>query len=245
MKFLLKFVLALIFVVVLTVFFAGGWVVKTVINHHSERLTGLDISVAGAEVNFLSGQFSLSNLAIANPEGFESPNAALIKNVQITLQPETLTKDVVVVDLFAVDGLRVQFEGDMGSNNVQEIQKILAQKVEKNDHDDHGHEEHEHADEELKEQKKVAIRQLSITDTSVAFNLGGMKEGVNVPVSDIQMTNIGTADKGATAQEVLDKILLPLFENLHRAVIESLSNPQNLIDKMKGKVGGVLDGLFK
>jgi uncharacterized protein involved in outer membrane biogenesis len=249
MKFFLQLLLAIIVVIVALVLFAGGGLVKYIINVHGERLTGLEMSVAGAELNVLGGQLSMTNLAIANPAGYDNPNAAMVGSIQVNLRPKTLLQDVVVVDYVGIKGTRVVFEGDLNDNNIQDIQKILgARRGEVADHDHTEDEEAGRHPEE--EQKRFAVRHLQVQDTAVAFKIGvpGM-EGVTVPVSDIELTNIGTQEEGASAQEVVDQILLPLFDRIHRAALQAIQDPQGLLDRVKNSgfvkgIGEKLKNLF-
>ncbi|MDD9912384.1 MAG: AsmA family protein [Alphaproteobacteria bacterium] len=244
LKFVFKFSIVLILVCVGIVLFAGGGLVKYMVNFHSERLTGLKMTVAGAELNVLGGQIVLNNLAISNPKGFENPHAATIENIQVKLQPKTFLEDVVVVDYVGIKGTRVQFEGDLNKNNVQSIQAVLAKKVEEVERGGEYDDYEENSDSDKSSQKQVAIRQLLMKDNTITFHLGGMEKGISSDVSDVELTNIGTTDQGASVAEVLDKILLPLFENMHKEIVKALSNPQGLIDQVKDKLGKALGDLF-
>jgi uncharacterized protein involved in outer membrane biogenesis len=248
MKFFLQLLLAIVLVVIALVLFAGGGLVKYIVNVHGERLTGLEMSVAGAELNVLGGQLSMTNLAIANPEGYNNPNAAMVESIQVNLQPKTLLQDVAVIDYVGIKGTRVVFEGDLNGNNIQDIQKILGAR--RGEVSDHNHMEGEAEAAHEDEGQKFSVRHLQVQDTAVAFKIGvpGM-EGVTVPVEDIDLTNIGTQGDGVSAQEIADQILMPLFESIHRAALQAIQNPQGLLDRVKNSdfvkgIGEKFKGLF-
>lgn len=243
LKFLLKFVFTLIVVFVALVFFAGGGLVKYLINHHSERLTGLEMNVAGADLSILTGQLALRNLAIRNPEGYDTPHVATISNLQVTLEPKSFLSDTIQIDQVLVSGTRVFFEGNLNGNNVQDLQKILTERIPAEAHDHDGEAKVEMS--EVGEGKKMLIKDLSVLDNEVVFALKGVPmDAARQKLKDIKLVNVGE-NNGATVAQVLDQILMPLFEQVDDAALSAFKDPNGLIERFKSNTGEFIDGIGK
>ncbi|MFZ2620257.1 MAG: AsmA family protein [Alphaproteobacteria bacterium] len=243
MKTLFKLLFTTVVVMVVIVLFAGGGLVRYIINFHSERLTGVAMSVAGAEMSILSGQLTLTNVAVHNPEGYKGPHAATIEEVQVNLRPNSLLQPVVQIDYIGVKGLRVVFEGDMNKNNIQDIQQALDTKVNAPQVEgDGGAAAPETAG------KKLAIAHMQVTGNKAAFYLGlPNAEAATVDLGDLELTNLGTDGNGMDARDVLDQVLVPLFERINRAALEATTNPASLLDqgsKFLQGLGEKIKGIF-
>lgn len=243
MKIILKLLVVVVVGVVLAVLVAGGPMVKYLVNTFGSDVVGTDVSVTGADLDVLGGGIQLRGVTIANPPGYEQAHALTIGSVDVKLMPKSVLSDVVRINHILIDDVAVTFEGNLNGNNVQELQRQIANNTAADDHD-HGGQMPMAADETEKDAKKVQIDTLAVTGTSVNFRVKELGDKpMTAELGDIRLNNIGTAEKGATATEVMDKVLEPLFENIHRAALRNIGGFDGRLKDLENKGGEVLNSV--
>ncbi len=244
MKFLLKFLLIIVVVIVLAVVFAGGSVVKVITQKMGTSVVGTQVLVENASLNIFSGTLELSGLSVANPVGYSQPYVTKIDSVKVQLNVPTIWEDVVRINHILIDNVHITFEGGVTGNNIQEIQQNLQKNIpESQEHNYDTASSNTQSQQKTHMKKTYHVGILALTNTQLSFVSKDLGEGINVPLSDIRLTNIGTEDKGATAAEVVDKVLMPLFENIHVAALKSVGGLGDRVNELKDKGENMLDSI--
>lgn len=113
MKLLIKLVIGLVLLGVLLVFGAvlfAGKLVKAAIEEGGTYALGVPTTVDDVELGLFSGEFGLSGLAVANPEGFEGESFLTLARADVELGMSTLTSDRIEAPLLSIEGLTLSLE---------------------------------------------------------------------------------------------------------------------------------------
>ena len=78
---------------------------------------GVDTRVGFVRLRLLPADFRLRRLRIANPPGFDEPYFLKMGGAEIDVARETLLEDIVVIPLFALDGIEVALEREGKQTN--------------------------------------------------------------------------------------------------------------------------------
>src|SRR3954451_9864749 len=78
-------------------FFLGG-IVKAGVNKFGPGITQTKVALQAANISPLSGQGTLSGLAVGNPTGWSATDAFRLGKAHIDVEPFSLLKDHIVVN---------------------------------------------------------------------------------------------------------------------------------------------------
>jgi hypothetical protein len=181
-------------------------IVAAAIGKYGSEATGTSVKVSSVRIKLREGEGSISNLIVANPGGFSTPNAVSLGNISMAVDTGSLTADPVIIDKIVVSSPRVTYEiNKAGVANIDEIRKNVEtyQKTIGSGKGDGGKKEGG---------KKLLIRSLVVeggeVDVLVAA-LGGKPLQARLP--RIALSNLG-GKGGATPGEVAAQVLNPLVK---------------------------------
>ena len=224
---------------------AGG-MIKDAVVVYTPPMIGADVELASVDLDAPNGTASLNNLVIHNPEGFKSEHAFKIANMDLKLDVQSLTSDVIHINEIRLDAPDMIYEIGTKGNNIGRIQENVEKFVESLGL--------ESSDEEL----KYIIDHVYINDTRVKIAsdlLGGRGAGVTLP--DLHITDIGKKENGAIATDVLKQIFGVVNASVSKVaqdeVLGDLAGKaedaagnvvKNLEEKVVDQVGQKLKGLI-
>jgi len=215
MKRLLKVVLGVVvvlavLVVALAVF--AGYIVKGAVNTAGPKALGVPMSLKNVDVNLLNGHFGLDELVIGNPEGFKTPAAIRVQKVTVAVKMASLFSRVLVIDRIYVGGPEITYEVGLKGSNIGAIQDKAAPSKP-------AAEQPKPADKPAKEAKKVMINDFLIESGKISVSTIGLAgNDLAIPLPTIHLTDIGKESDGATAQEVITKVLGAIGSTVSGAV---------------------------
>ena len=259
MKWLLRIVgivVILIIIAVGVVWFMLDSIAQTAIERGGTYALQVETKCGGASVRPFAGKFGVSQVSIANPEGFRSEQIMVLQTLDVDANMGSLTSDVVEVPSIVLDGMTVNIEQEGGKNNLSVLlEKIQGQK-----------QEEEQTPEQAPPGKKVDVGVLLIRNVEAKVQLlpiGGEATDVVVKVPEIRLEHpTGEDARGATVAELMRRIVPAVFA----AIIEkggdvlpadfvtdvlddvgSLASQlggeaANIIGQVGGDVGKVLEG---
>ncbi len=144
---------------------------------------GVRTTVGAADVGILSGEFDMSDLLVANPEGFSTPHFLRLDRGGVSFDYGSLTAETIVLPTLTLTGLDVHLDKDEGSSNYQRILDNLKRF-------ETGDAEAPEPDSDVAKQN-IVIRRLEIRDIVVhAEVLGG--DPVDVVIDEIVLTDVGS-----------------------------------------------------
>lgn len=166
--------------------------VKQAIERWGPEITGVAVKVAGVKIEATEGRGTIKGLFVGNPKGFDAPQALKLGEMRLTLDPASLTKDVIVIRELLLVAPDVTYQRGQGSDNLAVIQKNVDAWVAK------------HAgakDKDAGPGKKLIIENLRIQDGKA--HLG---TAVSMPMPSLHLRDIGKKSNGASAGEAVKQV---------------------------------------
>lgn len=247
MKTLLKIIAVLFVVVLLVVVFAilnldKG--IKAAVETVGPKLTQSSVTLDDVELSLASGEGSLHGLVVGNPKGFKTPSAFSLGEIFLSLEPESVTTDTIVIKSIRIVAPEITYEATDGTTNLKQLQQNVEQAT--GTSSDTG--SSDAATSEGGAEKKLIIRDLQISNGKLSYSnplLGDKAVALALP--DIHMTGIGEKSGGASAGEVVEQILAAINKSATGAVANAgvLKDAGNqLKQQVEEKLGGI-KGMFK
>jgi len=113
--------LALIVAVGVAAFLYLDVVVGKAIETGCKRALGVETSVGWVRVGLVTGNFSVGNLRIDNPPGFETDHFLAFDRIHFEIPPKSFWEDTIVMPLLELDGVSVALETVDGKKNYEVI----------------------------------------------------------------------------------------------------------------------------
>jgi len=164
--------------------------VKQAIEHWGPQITGVSVSVDSVRIQAAEGRGMIRGLAVGNPKGFDAKHALTLGEIHVTIDPASITKDVVVIKELLLVAPSVVYERGQGSDNLTLIQKHVDAWVAQNagaKKDGPG--------------RKFVIDSVIIKDGKAHFGTT-----ISLPMPDLQLRDVGRNSNGATAGEVVKQV---------------------------------------
>jgi hypothetical protein len=99
---------------------------RVVIEQVGSRATGTRVTVKFASFSLRDARGRISGLVVSNPQGYQTPNAFDLGDVEITIDPLSLRRDTVVLKEVVVDNLATTYELAPKGSNIGEIRANVA-----------------------------------------------------------------------------------------------------------------------
>ena len=220
--------------------------VASAIESHGSRLTGTEVTVGGVELHLRDGRAVITDLKVANPDGFSDRDALALGRLVLDLDPGSLTEEPYVIDELAVESVSVLYEvAGSGRRNLDVIRANLkeAQPAAEGGAGGGGD----------APQPLLVIHDLRFADGTVQADAEAVGAGAReVGLSGFAMGGLGAPD-GAPAAVIGKRVLQRLAERAADAALQSELAPrlrealgaeegQDLDDAVKDKVGDLLGG---
>lgn len=219
---------ALVVVALLVAILFVDRVAKSAIENGGTYALGVETTLDEADVSLLGGRFALSELEVANPPGFTSPQFLRLGSGKLEVSLSSLNSDRVEIPSLVLDGLTLSLERKDGQANYDAILKSL----ERFGSGDGGKAPKEP---DTGPQKSYVIREVVLNDIRAEVQLlpvGGELTKTTVTIPTIRLKNVG--DDGQSMSELFAAIL----DGVLRAVIESGADtlPKELLKDLKKKL---------
>jgi hypothetical protein len=117
----------------LIVLAAGGgvwWVYQSrnaliadAIRNYGPQITGVSVKLGHVRLEPAEGALELSQLELGNPKGFKAPHALVVERLEIKLDVNSLTQDVVHLQRATLLQPQVTYEQASGGSNLDVIQR--------------------------------------------------------------------------------------------------------------------------
>lgn len=200
MKKLRVIILAVIVVIVLlfgAVFMFASRVVEAGIESGATNSLGTQVGVGDVDLAIFKGRIRLSDITVANPNGFEHANLLRVGVGFVEASLGSLLSDTVQVRQIKLDGAELFIEQKGMSTNLQQIMKNMPVSEQ---------------EQPAKEGKKLQIDLVELTNTTVNIKflpVGGTEDTMTLELAPIKMVNLGS-DKEINTGQLAAKILMAL-----------------------------------
>lgn len=104
-----------------------GPIIKAAIEKYGSEATQAKVTVDSVKLSASSGEGSISDLIIANPQGFSTPHAFELGSISLVVDTSTITKNPVVIKQVVIEAPKVTYEQGNSGGNLQKIQQNVMQ----------------------------------------------------------------------------------------------------------------------
>ena len=241
----LKRAMTLIAIVVLTIAFAGYYVlgnldrlVEAAIERVGPRVTGTPVLVGSVSIDLKEGRGEINGLTIGNPDGFRSDYALKLGRILLDIDTATLTSDPVRISEITVSDAHLIAEVGAGGTNL----KTLMDKLKSDESAADGA-----GGKASSSGPGLVIERFAFTDAGMTLETPLKDYETTVP--DVKLSGIGEKENGATAAEAAEQLLKPVIAAAIKAAqdeagIQGLDGyKQGAMDKAREEAGKATDKL--
>ena len=177
-----------------------GPIIKTGVETIGSQVAGVPITLEHARVSPFRGGANLKGLVVGNPEGYKSPSAFELGEVDVKVNLASLTTDTIEVERIHIKAPAFTYEGSLKGSNISKLLEQLE-----SEEKPEPQKETTPVEEKSKNQgpgKKVVINDFLLADATVKLTLkelGGKTMDLTLP--QIHLTDIGKNSAGASLQE--------------------------------------------
>lgn len=230
-------------------------IVKKVVHKYGSQITGTDVNLNGFKLALTSGEGTINQITVANPNGYSAPYIFNLDEISVKVDIKSLTKDTIIIDKITVNKPIITYEMmSLTQNNINQIQKNVAQNTaaaEKTEQQDTV--AAKPTEKSSTPSKKVIIKELVVDggEIQVVANINGQTNNLKVKLPTIIMKNIGGEQKGASVAATISKVINVILSTASKTVVESQladikgvadENLNQVVDGVKDRVGEL--GIF-
>lgn len=225
-------------------------IVEEGIEREGSKIVGTPVTVGSVELSLLSGEGTINDLAVGNPDGFDTPHMLDIGGASVHLDPWSVLDGEAPVDIHSVElnDATVTVEAyllGMKTNVMAIKNNISSNRADRGGADDEGGED-EGAPSKAA-QRKLRIKRLSLKNTRVhvVFHGPGRERERSIGLTDFELRDLG-GDDGAPPREIAKQIFTEVATRARAAMFRMPGPWQKLRNKLlKNLDGQGLDRLQK
>lgn len=190
-----------------------GALIKAAVEKYGTEAFQAKVTLADADISLKNGQGQLKGFVVGNPKGFNTPSALRFGEVKVTLDTARSTKDLIVLKEVVIAAPEATYEFASGGSNFDVLQRNAQAYAKKMG-----------AGGDKKEEKKgegpkLIIDNLYIRDGKVGVSHALLKgKQLDVPLPNIHLADIGKEKKGATPDEVAERVMTSISRGAQNAV---------------------------
>lgn len=233
-------VIAVVVLAVLLVVFYASSIITTAIEKVGSEAVGAPVKVASVDISFLTGEGHIKNLTVANPQGYSENNAFELGEVYLKLDPQSIFTPKVHIEEVRVSAPKIRYEGDLKGSNFKQIQKNVESFAGSSDKavgsSTQAEQHQETADHTEGKKLQLDLFVMEKAEVDVAMNIAGQSQNAGVNLPKIEVKNIGKEGEGASAAEVVNKVISPVIKAVVGASSKVVMDVQGQMDKAKDSV---------
>jgi hypothetical protein len=224
-------VLILLVAVVAAVAFSIDRILSEGIERGGSYALGVPTHVGFVRLRLLDGSFRLRGLRVANPPGFDEPHFLRLDSAGMDVDLGTVRQDVVVVPLFALEGIHVALEREGSKTNYGAILENL-ERFESGEAPAEA--------EPAGPQKRFIVKQLVIEDVNALLewsDAASDQTGLKVSIPAIRLRDIGAHNaEGVVMAELTDIIVKAILGAIAK---HGTNLPGAVLAQLRSGVGGL------
>jgi hypothetical protein len=202
-----------------------GSVISDTIAQKGSAVTQTSVTVGASEFSTTSGLATLTNVQVSNPAGFSTKLALNVDQVDLWIDPETLTSAAIRVKSLILQAPEVTYEIVDNTDNLRTLKKQIETTLKSGLNS--------------APEKKLLIDRLQLKNGIVFVSspdFSGAKR--TATLGTITLNNVGSAQGGITAAELAHLLTL---EILRETTIAALNTDLPLSDQARNILNGARD----
>lgn len=206
---------------------------KQAIVRGGEHALGVETRLERASIGLVSGDFALSELAIANPPGFTDPDFFALRSARLELPLSTLLQPRITIPSLVLEGITIALERNAQGTNYGVILDNL-------DRFEGGEASEPEGEADGGAGKTFLLQSLVIRDVRAAVNLvpaGGDLTKLSLSIPEIVVDDLRS---GMTLPEICALVVKTVIQAAIQAGAGTL--PADLLADLRGRLDG-LEGL--
>ncbi len=239
-------VLALLVIGFVALYLNLGSIAKTIAEKVGSETMGVKVSIGKIDIDGIEKSVTISNIKIANPDGYSKPYAMKLGLINIAL--DSFSKELLVFNDVSVKDAEIFLEVNKNGTNLSALKKYIDQNTSTSTD----------AKKEVKastEAPEVILKHFLLSGTQLhptVTLIGGDLKTVTLP--DIKLTGVGEKQGGTSARSVIAKLWTKISSTaiksstsagfLQGISTDSLKNIAGDTEKSLNKASESLKGLF-
>jgi len=198
---------------VIALHFFLGQAVTAGVNRFAPQLTQTSVVLQSASISPLTGTGTLTGLVIGNPKGWGETPLCTLGKIHLNVAPFSLLGDRIFINEIVVDAPEINYETKIIASNVADLLKNVEATL--------GGGKHATPVATTKDGKpiKVAVKKFRLTNARVRLGVGGA--GMTLPMPDIELNDLGTAEGGLTPEQLTAAIVKQVAGNVVAATVKA------------------------
>lgn len=225
----------LLVAVVAVVFVSIDAIARAAIERGSTYALGVPTTLGSANIGFLSGEFTMKDLDVANPDGFDGDYFFQLDEGFVAVSLGSLRQDTVEIPTLALTGVRMNLQKKGGRANYT----VITENLKRLESGETAGEERNRAEEDGERGKNFMIHEIVIRDVHVTVDvlpIGGELTRIEIPIEEVRLTEIGS--ETLTTAEVTSRVIKMI---LAAVVKNGAKLPADLVDDLGGALRGLAD----
>ena len=209
-------------------------------------VTGTKISVGKVGLNPFSGNLTVKQVKIGNPEGYSSNDLFAVESLVVDLKMSSLNSDTIVIDNIEIQDPLIRYETQKGKSNFDTVMDKLNQGKEAEPAEKKETAEKKADGQKAEPGKKVVIKRFHLAGAKVVAASGLLNgKGITLPVPELTLTGIGEKSGGVTTLEALNEIIQGTGKQSIQAVQGSVTEVADSISKEAQSAAKEIEGSVK
>ena len=189
--------------------------------------TGTELKVQSVGISLAAGNLTINKLTIANPTGYESPNAFWVEKLEVDLDVNSVFTDTIIVEKVEIEDIWIDFEPTLNGSNLTDIKKNIMKFAKSQKAEEKKSEETTKKEEPAPagKSKKVIIKSFVIKKGTINVASRAMPSNISVTLNKLTLTNVGQDNvTGEVFGQILDAIMEQVAVDVAAAKIEGLTS---------------------
>jgi len=223
--------------------------IKNYMVENGSKMTKTEVEVDSVKTDFQKGEISINRLGIENPNGFSNSEAFEVEKVMISINKESLTRDIIEIPLVLINNPEIIYEYNGKKTNFNVLKENIqsyqnnGSNISQEKKSTKTTENKEIKDtNDKKTPKTFFIKELKIVDLEIKARVSSLKKDfLNKKIPLIVIKDIGSKSQGASPEFILERVILKVDDNLETVFdFKSLKtdirkNINKIIDKLSGE----------
>ena len=203
------------------------------VRHVGTWLVGTPVEIESFSSTF-AGTVEIKGLTVGNPEGYHAPHIFSLRRVFVSLKPQSVLTDKIIVEEVTVEGMRVDFESKITETNLGVIQENVNRKLGALGANSAPPKEPDNsAAKEEKPQQQLVIRKLEVRDYSASISAKILKTSLVLPLVPVSLTDVG---EGRPIGETVSG----LFGAVASSISSAMAKSGGVLGSLLTETGGLL-----